>query len=163
MTGASPAGTTNMVRRMPSIRSSSPSWYRARSTAACPIARCPSALRAHAAMYTDAGSVPCRAIMAAATSAAVCALAGAARRCRRASLALRSATDPRDHVVTRSPRCPVLAGRLEDDDRDLPGGLLLVFGEPRVGGLVRCPDLFPLRAFGYPGVDIHGLGADLRR
>src|SRR5690242_7797393 len=101
--------------------------------------------------------------MAAATSAAVCALAGAARRCRRPSLARRSATDPRDQFATRSPLCPVLAGGLEDDDRDLPGGLLLVVGESRVRGLVRFPDLVALRAFGYPGAELHGLRADLGR
>src|SRR6266480_6203026 len=99
--------------------------------------------------------------MAAATSAAVCARAGPARRCRRASLARRSPTDPTDHSVTTSTPYPVLAGGFEDDDRDLPGGLLLVVGESRVGGLVRCPDLVPLRAFGHAGMELHRLGADL--
>src|SRR5262249_5768669 len=74
------------------------------------------------------------------------------------------AAPPRIPGTTPSPDRPrpVLASGLEADDRDLPGGLLLVFGESRVGGLVRLPDLVALRAFGHPGVELHGLGADLR-
>ncbi len=67
MTGMRAVGTTNTVRRMPSIRTSDRSSY-----SACSIAVLSTALvRAQADRYTDAGSVPCSAMMPSTAAAAV--------------------------------------------------------------------------------------------
>src|SRR5262249_46532627 len=64
-------------------------------------------------------------------------------------------------IRSSAPPCPLLAERLEDDHRDLPGGLPFVVGEPGVGRLVRRPDLVPFGTLGHAGTELHGRGADL--
>ncbi len=88
MTGVSAAGTTNTVRRMPSIRTSERSSYRACSIAALST----EPVRARADRYTDAGSVPCSAMMPSTAAATAPARSPGARWCRTASRARRSAT-----------------------------------------------------------------------
>jgi hypothetical protein len=76
-----------MVRRMPSIRTSVRSSYKARSTAST----LGFATRAPTARCTVAGSVACSATMSSATVSGVSARAPGARWCRWASRARRSA------------------------------------------------------------------------
>lgn len=54
-----------------------------------------------------------------------------------------------------------LADRVQDDHRDLPGGVPLVVGEARVLLLVRDPDLLPLVAIGHPRGELPGRAPDL--
>src|ERR1700761_8556557 len=56
---------------------------------------------------------------------------------------------------------PSAGGGLEDDDRDLAAGLLLVLGEPGLQFLLPGPDRLPLLRVGHPGGPRDGLGADL--
>ncbi len=93
-TGTSSAGTTNTVRRIPVIRTSVCSAYRARSTGSGPGA----SSRAPADRNTVAGSVPCNATTASAASSGVPTLT--ASRCRKASRARRS----RVETLTKPPQ-----------------------------------------------------------
>jgi hypothetical protein len=87
-TGASSSGTTNIVRRIPSIRSSVRSSYIARSTAATDG----SASLAAADRCTEAGSVACSATTDRVSATGSPARADGASRCRRPSRARRSST-----------------------------------------------------------------------
>jgi hypothetical protein len=95
ITGWSWEGTTNTVRRIPSMRTSERCSYSACSMAAWSISR----VRARAARYTDTGSVPCSPMMSATAVVTGPARSPGARWCRTASRALRSAT-----VTARMPR-----------------------------------------------------------
>src|ERR1022692_1691566 len=84
---------------------------------------------------------------------------------------MRSWTPPRESCWMSSAggrqRCAAslktrgLAHWLENDDRDLATGLLLVVGEARDGCLLLGPDPLPLVAAGHPGSEIERLGPDL--
>ena len=90
-TGAKAVGTTNTVRRMPSIRISVRSSYRARSVAATSLP----GTRAAMDRCTVAGSVACRTTIDCAASTGSAARTDRASRCLRPSLARRSATEIR--------------------------------------------------------------------
>src|SRR6185312_8325976 len=91
--------------------------------------------------------------------------AGRGQQSARLELATSAAGPPRpaaDQAGTGAAR-PVSAGRrVEDDHRDLPGGLGFVVRETRVLALLPVPDAVPFRAFGHPGDQWYGLGPDLR-
>ncbi len=73
--GASRRGRTNIVLRMPSMRTNERASYRAASTTCVVGTR----NRASADRYTEAGSVPCSPTRSSATSSGVPARAAAAR------------------------------------------------------------------------------------